>query len=224
MTANELLTSLLTAFGEALPGVRFLSAYGAKGGTRRPEGVAVTGEVEGETVKPGGGELRLKFRIFLPESQDAAAAQEIFAEMCRVAGARFPAFSALSRGGYERDKATGLLSLSCVFTFLSDSGGNVGPGVPVTLGGREYLSAGVTTALSFSGEALTSVGEDEPFHVLHGEPLYTVELILPDVSGLEALAGFTAQVGSPPTTYRKCRWKTLSPALGKAVFTSKFRG
>lgn len=225
MKANELLENLLSLFREGIPDADFLRGYPGAAGSRSLLRPVVAGEIEGETVKPGSEEARCRFRIFLPEDRDAAAAEEIFAAMCVRAGEAYPGFSAISRGAADRDKATGLLSVACTLSFLSQTGsGGESLGRKAVLGGREYVVSGVKTTVSRKGDELVSIGETEPFAVLGEETEYTVELEGLDVSGLENLARFTVELGEgPDAVYKNCRWKTLSDVLRKASFVSSQR-
>ena len=224
MITAELLSALLALFGGHLSGVDFLPAWDAQPGSRHLDRPLVTGEVDSEVVKPASKEVRLRFRIYLPAGQTARTGQEIFAEMCRLAGEHYPGFSAIARGGADRDKTTGHLVIPCTLTFLTDreSGGSApGEGLKVTLGGREYTADSAKVTMEFSGKELTSVWEADPFAVLDPAVRYVVELngIAPE--GLEKMAGFTAVIGEEPgTIYKNCRWKSMSTALKKAVFTA----
>lgn len=222
MNAPELLDSLLALFGENIPEADFFRAWRGRAESRRFTRPAVTGEVDGETIKPGSEEIRLRFRIFLPEEAGGNKAEEIFAAMCALAGEKYPGFSAISRGAADRDKATGLLAVTCTLSFLSQSGGAEAQGSKVLLGGLEYRISGFKTSVSRKSQDLISIGETEPFTVLGEETEYTVELEGLDVSGLERLAGFTAELGEgPAAVYRGCRWKSLSDVARKAVFVSR---
>lgn len=221
MNASELLDSLLALFGENIPEADFFRAWRGRAELRRFARPAVTGEVDGETVKPGSEEIRLRFRIFLPEETGADRAEKIFAAMCVLAGEKYPGFSAISRGSADRDKATGLLAVPCSLSFLSQAGGTEAQGTKAILGGVEYRISGFKTSVSRKSQDLVSIGETEPFAVLGEETKYTVELEGLDVSGLERLAGFTAELGEgPAAVYRGCRWKSLSDVARKAVFLS----
>lgn len=221
MNASELLDSLLALFGENISEADFFRAWRGRAEFRRFSRPVVTGEVDGETVKPGSEETRLRFRIFLPEEAGADKAEEIFAAMCTLAGEKYPGFSAISRGSADRDKATGLLAVTCSLSFLSQSGGAEAQGSKVVLGGLEYRISGFKTSVNRKSQDLVSIGETEPFAVLGEETEYTVELEGLDVSGLERLAGFTAELGESPTVvYQGCRWKSLSDVARKAVFVS----
>jgi len=221
LNASELLDSLLALFGENIPQAGFFRAWRGRAELRRFTRPAVTGEVDGETVKPDSEETRLRFRIFLPEEAGADRAEEIFAAMCALAGEKYPGFSAISRGSADRDKTTGLLAVTCTLSFLSQAGGMEARGSKVVLGGLEYRVSGFKTSVSRKSQDLISVGETEPFAVLGEETEYTVELEGLDVSGLERLAGFTAELGEDPAVvYRGCRWKSLSDVARKAVFVS----
>lgn len=225
MKADELLTGLLALFRERIPEADFLRAYAGETGSRRLERPVVAGGVESETVKPGSQEVRYQFRIFLPEGRGAGQAEALFARMCVLAGEKYPGFSAISRGAAARDRATGLLAVDCALSFLDQSGGGGGGealGRKIALGGREYTVSGVKVSVSRRGEDLVSVGETVPFAVLGEETEYTVELAGLEVSGLENLTGFTAELGTSGT-YLGCRWKSLSDALGKGVFLSRQR-
>lgn len=224
MTTSELLDGLLELFRENLPEADFFRGWPGRAGSRLPPRPVVAGEVEGETVKPGSQEVRYRFRIFLPAAAGADRAEELFAAMCSLAGERYPGFSAISRGGIERDKSTGLLTVDCSLSFLTQmgGGGTEALGKKVLLGGREYSVSGIRTSVGHKGEELISIGETVPFAVLGEETEYTVELDGIDVSGLENLAGFTAELGEgPEAVYRGCRWKSLSDALRRAVFVSR---
>ena len=230
MKSHELLEALLALFGENIPGADFSRAYQGSAGSRVPKRPAVTGEVDGETIKPGSEELKLRFRIYLPEQDGLEQAEEIFAAMCKLAGESYPGFSAISRGAAERDKTTGLLMVVCSLSFLTQgSGGSDGGGATygckVILGGLEYLISGVKTSVSSSGKSLISIGETEPFAVLGEGTEYTVELEGIETAGLDRLASFTAEIGEGENkaVYRNCRWKQLSDVLRKAVFVSSAR-
>lgn len=225
MMSTQLLDALLTLFKENIPEAEFRRAYPGAAQGRLPEQPVVTGEVDGETVKPGSEETRYRFRIFLPEEAGADRAEAVFAAMCRLAGQRYPGFSAISRGAAERDRTTGLLTVSCTLSFFTQSGGGGGAGgQKVLLGGREYLATGVKTSVNRKSQSLISVGETVPFAVIDGGTEYTVELEGIETQGLEALAGFTAELGENPVVrYTGCRWKSLSDALRKAVFISEHR-
>lgn len=220
MTTANLLDELLGLFREGIAETDFVRAWTGSPGSRRLLRPTVTGEVDGETVKPGSQEVRYRFRLFLPEETGADRAEALFARMCSLAGERYPGFSAISRGGLDRDKATGLLTVSCTLSFVSKTGGDDPQplGTKVLLGGRELTVSGVKTSVSRKGQELVSIGETEPFAVLGEETEYTVELEGLAVSGLENLAGFTAEIGG--TVYTKCRWKSLSDALNRGVFVS----
>lgn len=226
MNTSEFLDSLLALFREKVTGADFLRAWREAGEIRRLARPVVVGEVKEETIKPGSLEVKYQFRIFLPEGRGAPAAEGIFAAMCAAAGQAYPGFSAISRGAADRDRATGLLAVTCALSFLSQTGGGEpsSPGRAVKLGGREYLASGVKTTVSRKGRELISVGETVPFAVADEETEYLVELEGLDVSGLENLAGFTAELeGSPKIVYLDCRWKSLSDALRKASFVSRRR-
>lgn len=226
MTSTELLDHLLELFEENIPEARFRRAYPGASESRLPGEPVVTGEVDGETVKPGSEETKFRFRIFLPPEEGADRAEQIFAAMCRLSGQHYPGFSAISRGAAERDKTTGLLVVSCTLSFLSSTGGGGTDlqGTKVILGGKEYRASGVKTSVSRKSQSLIAVGETVPFAVIDGGTEYTVELEGIDTSGLETLAGFTAELGeSPAVRYTGCRWKSLSDALRKAVFLSENR-
>lgn len=223
MQGTELLNELLSLFEEQIPEADFDRAYPGSPGSRRIFRPAVTGEVEGETLKPGSEERRYRFRIFLPENCGADRAEEIFAAMCALAGERYPGFSAISRGAADRDKSTGLLTVACSLSFLTKTeGGSSAAGRKVALGGKEFLVTGVKTTVSRKGQELVSIGETVPFATQGEETEYTVELEGLDVSGLENLANFTASLENGPT-YEGCRWKSLSDALRKGVFTAAVR-
>lgn len=224
MTTAELLSALLALFNQHLSGVDFLPAWEARPGSRHLDRPLVTGEVDSEMVKPASKEVRFRFRIYLTAGETARAGQEIFAEMCRLAGEHYPGFSAIARGGADRDKTTGHLVIPCTLTFLTseESGGSTpGEGVKVTLGGRAYTADSAKVSMEFSGKELISVGEVNPFAVLDPAVRYMVELSGIAPEGLEKMAGFTAVIGGEPgTTYKNCRWKSMSAALKKAVFTA----
>ncbi len=223
MTANELLENLLKLFRDNIPDASFSQAYPGGKGSRAPTKPAVTGEVDGETVKPGSQELRFRFRIFLPAGAGADKMEDLFASMCSLAGQAYPGFSAISRGPVSRDSVTGLLTVSCSFSFLSqsESGDGAAQGTKVVLGGREYRASGIKTTIGKTGEELISIGETVPFAVRGERTDYTVELEGIDTSGLDRLAAFTVELsGSPGTVYKNCRWKSLSDVLRKAVFVS----
>ncbi len=225
MTSNELLEELLSLFRGKIPEVDFFPAWRGEPGSRLRSRPGVTGEIDGETVKPGSEETRYKFRIFLPEGTGADRAEEIFAAMCAAAGEAYPGFSAISRGGLDRDRDTGLLAVACSLSFLTQPGGDgesPSPGRKVVLGGREYTVSGVKTSVSRKGQELVSIGETVPFALLGEETEYTVELEGIDVSGLENMTGFTAEIGDKrKSVYLGCRWKSFSDVTGKAVFTSR---
>ena len=236
MKSRELLNELLALFGENIPSADFLRAYQGAPGSRLPQRPVVTGEVDSETVKPSSEELKLRFRIYLTEQDGLEKAEELFAAMCKLCGESYPGFSAISRGAAERDKATGLLTVVCSLSFLTQgsggSGGSGGPdspgtayGVRAILGGKEYTASGVKTSMSSSGKNLISIGETEPFAVLNEETEYTVELEGIETAGLDRLAGFTAEIGegTNKAVYLNCRWKQLSDVLRKAVFVSAVR-
>ena len=232
MKSHELLEALLTLFEENIPEADFFRAHRGNGGSRMPQRPAVTGEVDSETVKPGSEELKLRFRIYLTEQDGLEQAEEIFAAMCKLCGESYPGFSAISRGAAERDKTTGLLTVVCSLSFLTQSSGGSGSGgtgttygCKILLGGKEYLVTGVKTSVSKSGKNLVSVGETEPFAVLNEETEYTVELGGIETAGLDRLASFAAEIGegANKVVYRNCRWKQLSDVLRKAVFVSSAR-
>ena len=229
MTANELLDELIDLFSQEITGVTFCRAFSARQAARLPKLPTVTGEVENETVKAASSETRLCFRIFLPSGVDAHRAEEIFERMCTACGPRYPTFSAISRGPAKRDSVTGLLEVDCALTLLSaaggSGGGNTQGAATVVLGGKEYRVESVSTTIRFSGDSLIAVGEREPFAVRGEKTEYTVELSGIETEGLSKLAAFTAVIGSGEgaTTYRNCRWKTISDALRKASFTSEHR-
>ncbi len=224
MTANELLADLLELFQNNIPDASFSQAYPSGKGSRAPTKPAVTGEVDGETVKPGSQELRFRFRIFLPAGEGANKMEDLFASMCFLAGQAYPGFSTISRGAVSRDSVTGLLTVSCSFSFLFpiEDGDGTAQGAKVVLGGREYQVSGIKTSIGKTGEKLISIGETVPFAVRGEKTEYTVELDGIDISGLDRLAAFTAELsGSPRTVYKNCRWKSLSDILLKAVFISE---
>ncbi len=224
MKSSEWLDELLALFGQQIEGAGFSRAYPGKQGSRGLASPAVTGEVDGEVLKPGSEEVKLRFRIFLPEGVGAEKAEELFAAMCALAKDRYPGFSAISRGAAGRDKTTGLLAVDCTLSFLTQAGNSGAEGKKAVLGGLEYRVASVKTSVSRKSDSLTSIGETEPFAVLGEKTEDTVELTGIEVSGLERLAGFTAELGDgPDAVYRGCRWKSLSDALGKAVFVSESR-
>lgn len=223
MTTSELLDGLLTLFQGEIPGADFLRGWPPAVGSRRRVRPAVTGEVDGETLKPDSQEVRFKFRIYLPDGEGADRAEELFAAMCTLAGQHYPGFSAISRGPAKGDRTTGLAAVECTLSFLTvtGGGGSEPAGRRITLGGREYTVTGVKTSVSRKGEELCSIGETVPFAVLGEAVEYTVELEGLDVSGLGELASFTAQIGGD--IYHSCRWKTLSDVLRRGVFVSGAR-
>ncbi len=225
MKSSEWLDRLLELFQGSVDGAEFRRAYPGAWGSRALRKPLAVGEVEGETVRPGADEVKLRFTIFLPDGTDGKRAEEIFSAMCAQAGKAYPGFSAISRGAAGRDKTTGLLSVPCFLTFLFQTGGGEGArGKKAVLGGREYWVTGVKTSMSRNADELVSIGETEPFALRERETEYTVELEGLDVSGLERLAGFTAEIGAgPDSVYRNCRWKSLSDVLRKAVFVSSVR-
>ncbi len=222
MGTNEILENLLALFREKIPEADFLRAWSGNQGSRAIFRPAVTAEVDSETVKPGSREERYRFRIFLPEGESGEKAETLFAAMCRLAGESYPGFSAISRGGLERDRTTGVLSVSCSLSFLvmtdGESSGTFGE--KVVLGGREYTASSVKISMSRKGEELVSVGETEPFAVLGETTEYTVELEGIDASGLENMADFRADLGEG-TAFAHCKWKTVSHALRRASFISR---
>lgn len=225
MSANELLDELLSLFSEKIPNVVFCRAFYGRQGARQPKLPGVTGELESESVKPASSERRFCFRIFLPSGAGAHRAEEIFEQMCRECGLRYPAFSAISRGPAKRDGVTGLLEVNCALTFLSGSNED-GAGEPfVLLGGKEYRVESVGTTIRRSGESLVAIGETEPFAVRGEKTEYTVELSGIETDGLSGLAAFTAVVGKAPNevVYQGCRWKSISDVLRKASFVSQRR-
>lgn len=217
----ELLEALLNLFTGKITGVDFRPAYPVEQGARRVGRPVVTGEIDGETVKPGSDELRLRFKIFLPAGTGASRGQEIFAAMCKAAGEAYPGFSAIARAAAQVEKTTGMLVIPCTLTFLTEESASPGETVPVTLGGREFQAEAVKLSIAFKGDDLTAIGEELPFAVEEPVTEYTVELdgIAPE--GLESLARFTAEIGTPPEIYRRCRWKSISAALRRAVFVSR---
>ncbi len=223
MRSDELLQSLLELFQENIRDADFRRAYSGKPGSRSLSRPVVTGEVAGETIKPGSEETRLCFRIFLPERTGIEMAESLFAAMCMLAREKYPGFSAISRGAADRDGATGLLAAVCTLTFLSQTDGDgTAEGKTVVLNGLKYRVSGIRTAVKTSAEELVSIGETQPFAVRNEQVEYTVELEGIDVSGLERMAGFTAELGEgPDAVYRNCHWKSLSDVLRKAVFVSR---
>lgn len=219
MKTSELLENLIALFSGNIPQADFKPAYGAAPASRKISKPLVCGEVMSETVKPAVTERRLRFTLYLPG--DLNEARDIFYEMCRLTSEKFPAFSAISRSAVSRDRETDLLTVPCEFTFL-EHGSPLGL-IPVTLAGRPYTAGSFTESVSLSQKGLTSVGEDFPFAYLDDRPEYTVELDGIDPAGLEQISNFEARLGSPPVTYKNCRFKTISPALYKAVFTSRFK-
>ena len=66
------------------------------------------------------------------------------------------------------------------------------------LGGKSYRAAGVSAAMSLSGNELVAIGEEVPFAVEDARWEYQVELRGIQAAGLERLAVFTAQIGGCP--------------------------
>lgn len=224
METLQLLNRLLKMFEENISQADFFSAYSDKPGNRCIKKTVVTGEIDSEAVNAQSEETRFRFKIFLPENQSTEAAEEIFVQMCRLAGENFTGFSAISRGAAERDRVTGLLAVTCSLNFVKAAIGATAPARRVDLGGREYTVSGVKTTFSENGKELVAVGETEPFAVLNAETEYTVELEGINVAGLDKLAAFTAKIGeASPVVYHSCRWKTLSDVLDRAVFVSHER-
>lgn len=221
METSETLNALLELFRGGIPEADFFRAWPGKRGSRMLARPVVTGEVDGETVKPGSHEARYRFRIFLPEGEGGERAETLFASMCRLAGEAYPGFSAISRGSLERDRAAGILSVSCSLSILTLTGGDGSGsiGEKVVLGGREYTASAVKISISRKGEDLISIGETEPFAVLGERTEYTVELEGIETRGLENLADFRAELGEG-TAFAHCKWKTVSHALRKAAFLS----
>lgn len=228
MTAQEQLQALLECFRENVPEAEFIGGWAAGIGTRFLRRPVVTGEIDSETVKPGSNEVKFRFCIYLSPDRDAGEGEALFEQMCQAAGERFPGFSAISRGAVARDKLTGAAMIACSVSFVSQAGGGQSGGgttapISVSLGGRTVTATGVKT--SFGGaKDLTEIGEEEPFFTVW-EPEYTVELEGVDVSGLDRLAVFTAVIGAGENAaeYERCRWKSLSDSLGRAVFVSRKR-
>lgn len=224
MKTTELLNELLEMFGEKITAADFAKAYECRAAQRRLTKPLVTGEIDSESVKSGSEELRLCFKIFLPESVSADAAEEIFAEMCTLAAQNYTGFSAISRGGAAVDNTVGLLTVECALSFTQQSADGLAQGVRAVLGGREYRVMGCKTSVAQGGSNLVAIGESVPFAVLNESTEYTVELEGIEVLGLERLAAFTAELGeASPVIYRGCRWKTLNDVLNKAVFVSSER-
>ena len=229
MTADELLQDLVALFSAHIDGAEFCTAYPAATGRRLCTKPVVTCEIDSETVKPAGSEVKFKFRIYLPAADPADRAEALFAAMCRLAGEAYPGFSAISRGAADRDRVTGLLTVTCTFTFSYPSqnagdGSDTVPGetVEVLLNGIPLEAGGVKVTANFTGQELTAVWEDLPFAQLRWVVEYTVELTGFCPEGLERLQDFTVQIGE--TVYRHCRWKTFSVPLRKAVFIAKEKG
>lgn len=225
MNAGALLDQALALFQEGIDGADFRRAFPPAPGGRLPQRPVVAGAVEAETVKNGSQEVRLRFRIFLPEGAGPSRAEELFAAMCQVVRERFPSFSAMSRGAAERERATGLLAVTCTLSFSqAESAGDGGSssGETVVLGGVEYQVTGIKTTFTPLGTDLVAVGETAPFATLRAGTEYTVELEGLETAGLDRLAAFTAQAGGQ--TYTGCRWKYLSDGLRKAAFVSRERG
>lgn len=221
MNASEILKKLLTVFSESIPQADFFAAYSGKAGSRAPHKPTVTGEVLLETIKPSSQQAKLGFRIYLPPHSPAQTAEELFLQMCRLCSGEYPGFSAISRESAEIDSTTGLLTVLCTLTFTEETL-TQGAGVStVTIGGKEYAISGVTTTIQYDEEALTAIGEDDPFAVLSENASYTVTLGGIVTQGLSKVAGFTAVIGD--TTYTGCRWRVISDALQKAEFVSEHR-
>lgn len=224
MRSAELLDGLLSLFREEIQEADFFRAYTGKPGSRFLRRPAVTGEVDGETVKADSEEIKLLFRIFLSEDMDARQAEDLFVSMCTLAGGKYPGFSAISRGAAQRDGTTGLMAVACSLSFVSRIGGIEVQGCKAILGGVEHRVTGFKTTVNRKSQELVSIGETEPFAVLGEETEYTVKLNGLDVSGLDRLAGFTVELGEgPAAVYTGCRWKSLSDTLRKGVFVSKRR-
>lgn len=220
METETLFSGLLELFRAQIPEVDFFDAYPGRPGSRMLSRPTVVGEVCGETLKQGSEEVKLRFSIFLPAGTEGKLAENIFASMCALAGKHYPGFSAISRGEMKRDGSTGLLKVECFLSFLTVTGGTA-QGCRAVLGGREYRVSGIKTSVNRSAEELISVGETEPFALRNEKTEYTVELEGINVSGLDRLAGFTAELGEgPDAVYLGCRWKSISDVLRKAVFLS----
>lgn len=222
MNTTSLLDDIIAMLNNNVDGVRFIRAYSAAGCGRRPTAPIVTGEVESEELKNGRTVAKLKFLIFLPENAEAKAAEKIFAKMCFCVGEEYYGFSAVTRGGVQRDNTTGLLRVECVMTFIERDGSFSAEGRSINLGGKDYPAKSITTKMTYSGKELVSVGETAAFATLDGDPEYTVELNGMETSGLEKLATFTA-VTDDGTAYYGCRWKNICNTAGTAAFVSSER-
>lgn len=219
MNTTNLLDDIIEMLNESLDGVRFIRAYSASFGGRRPTAPIVTGEVEAEELKEGREQVRFKFLIFLPESAGAKAAEKIFAEMCFCVSEKYPGFSAVTRGGAQRDTDTGLLKVECAMTFIECDGSASAKGRSITLGGKSYAVKTITTKTTQGGKQLVSVGESAAFATLDADPEYTVELSGIETAGLDKLAAFTAITDSG-MAYYGCKWKTICDTASTAAFVS----
>lgn len=210
--ATDLLDGLLDFLSQQLEGVEFCRAWGPGWGSRLVEQPVVSGEVLSSQWTGEQGETVLRLSVFAPEAQalrqTADGLEQVLRQSC-------PGCVELLREEEGEDSQTRLHCLSLRLTFpTGDANGY--EGVPVELGGKSYRAAGVSVAMSLSGNELVAIGEEVPFAVEDARWEYQVELRGIQAAGLERLAVFTAQIGD--ARYTGCRWKKLDLASGTAVF------
>lgn len=221
MTAHDILTRLMEQMKAGFPQADFREAKSIGAGTRLVPRLTAVGEVGMENAGRESWKARLDFIIYLPRGIAPEAAEPLISEMARTAEKEFPQFSAMNRGTASLDKAAGLQTIPCSFSFSSSAAGGESRRDKAVLGGIEHSVSGWRISISEKGEDLISVGEDVPFAVKNSRTEYTVELEGLDTAGLERLTGFTAELGDPPEIYEGCRWKSLSAASRKGTFVSR---
>ena len=217
MTANELLEEALEWFSQQVEGVEFRAAWGDGWGSWLPAGPVVCGEVAGQRLSGGRGQVTLRFSVF---AGDEARRAQVLEELWALLVQDCPGCGELRRGAGQTDGLTRQRYLTLEGDF---SGEGFSPqGVEVLLGGKACRAAGFSITALGPGDPLVAVGEEEPFAYAWGEGRYQVELEgLQSPWGLERLASFAACVGE--SRFTGCRWKTLELPAGRAVFVAAGR-
>lgn len=231
MTAHEILTELLEGFRQSAPEIDFRETYGPENAGRLLVRPAVTGEVAKEVTEGEGWNAKLAFLLYMPRGAGADEAEDILAAMTAYAVESQPLLASVQRGATGVDKSTGSVTVSLTLSFAkpeddsqgSESGSTGGSKTRYTIyiDGTEYSVTGWKAAYSESGSSLTAIGEDVPFSRKTRRE-YSVELQGLDITGLEALDGFTLRLGQQEQVYAGCRWKSLS-AAGTGVLTATER-
>lgn len=231
MTAHEILTELLEGFRGSAPEVDFREAYGSQDAGRLLVRPVVTGEVAKEVTEGEGWNAKLAFLLYMPRGAGADEAEGILAAMTAYAIESQPLLTTVQRGAPGVDKSTGSVTVSWTLSFETpedDSQGEQGGSTSgskkrytIYIDGTEYSVTGWKAAYSESGSSLTAIGEDVPFSRKNRRE-YSVELQGLDITGLEALDGFTLRLDQQEQVYAGCRWKSLS-ASGNGVLTATER-